>query len=127
MISKELLSVVLNKKVIEDDISSIELKDNKITFIEDYWDEDEGSGFYRSHTINIYELIHLCKEWLLNQNISAYSYLHELNGGVEIVPKKKCNWLNGNKKFKADTEPEAIFKAAQWVLDNTSTNKLKGH
>ena len=70
MISKELLSEVLNKKVIDDDISNIELKENTITFIEDYWDEDEGSGFYRSHTINIYELAHKnLKQWAKLKNV----------------------------------------------------------
>ena len=70
MISKELLGIVINKNIVVDDISNIELKDNKITFIEDYWDEDEGSGFYRSHAINIYELAHKnLKQWAKLKNV----------------------------------------------------------
>lgn len=130
MISKELLSEVLNKKVIDDDISNIELKENTITFIEDYWDEDEGSGFYRSHTINVYELANKCKEYAMSKG-----YYLRAEQGVNY--KDNLQWtafLNTNMDDGADyvdywnsTEPEAIFKAAQWVLDNTSTNKLKGH
>lgn len=61
-----------------------------------------------------------CKKYALKQNISMYSYIHELNGGVEIVPKKKCNWLD-NKKFKAESEQQAVFDACQWILENKGT------
>lgn len=123
MISKELLSVVLNKKVIDDGISSIELKESTITFIEDYWDEDEGPGFYRSHTINVYELANKCKEWAYSTyGIMIQSYPYCGKGRADAIKGLKVD-----EAFKEKTEPEAIFKAAQWVLDNTSTNKLKGH
>lgn len=125
MISKELLSEVLNKKVIDDDISNIEIKDNTLTFIEDYWDEDEGSGFYRNHTINIYELAHKCKEWITSKDYYLSTFI---DFGVDNY-FCKIKWFNSeyiiqNKKFIADTEPEAVFKAAQWVLDNVKTNSL---
>ena len=123
MISKELLSQVLDKKVVVDDISNIELKENTITFIEDYWDEDEGSGFYRSHTINIYELAHKCKEWAVNLSpnkhaLSSYPRWGDIrnykktNGSYYI-----CQHLVSGVQFEAETEPEAIFKACEWVLE----------
>ena len=123
MISKELLSQVLDKKVVVDDISNIELKENTITFIEDYWDEDEGSGFYRSHTINIYELAHKCKEWAVNLSpnkhaLSSYPRWGDIrnykktNGSYYI-----CQHLVSGVQFEAETEPEAIFKACEWILE----------
>ena len=128
MISKELLSVVINKKIVADDINNIELKENTITFIEDYWDEDEGSGFYRSHTINIYELAHKCKEL-------AYSQGYIISSGLTpVLGVNKDGWaevfssstpLEGKlNTFKQLSEPEAVFKAAQWILDNVKTNSL---
>lgn len=161
IISKELLSEILDKKVVVDDISNIELKENTITFIEDYWDEDEGSGFYRNHTINIYELAHKCKEWALNQEIDKSpkenifkfkvlykmdieTYKHPIEDGYSsmINPLKYGNSVNLNTfgiclnsydstivnntfeslVFYAPTEPEAIFKACQWILNQKDSH-----
>lgn len=126
MISKELLSVVINKKIVVDDISNIELKENTITFIEDYWDEDEGSGFYRSHTINIYELAHKCKEWAYTNNFNILTYkISNSECDSFILHKNATNFKNVLKSFyHIDTEHEAIFKACQWILDNVKTNSL---
>lgn len=128
MISKELLSIVINKNIVADDISNIELKENTITSIEDYWDEDEGPNFYRSHTINIYELAHKCKEY-------AYSQGYIISSGLTpVLGVNKDGWaevfssstpLDGKlHTFKQLSEPEAIFKAAQWVLDNVKTTSI---
>lgn len=121
MISKELLSEILDKKVVVDDISNIELKENTITFIEDYWDEDEGSGFYRSHTINIYELAHKCKMW-------AHSNGYMLNTVILTADNKtwycEDDYNKTRTTWKDDSEVLVIFKAAQWILDNVKTNSL---
>lgn len=123
MISKELLSEILDKKAVVDDISNIELKENTITFIEDYCDEDEGSGFYRSHTINIYELAHKCKEWALSKG-------HYISLIIDEDDKTKCRYvlnLSWNDEYEVDfviasepydTEPEAIFKACEYIMEN---------
>ena len=130
MISKELLSVVLNKKVIVDDISSIELKESTITFIEDYWDEDEGSGFYRSHTINIYELSNLCKIWAFVNGYELLSGTISEDNGDMIF---ECSIYDKNAdtsdtyfitEFEDQNEPEAIFKACEWLLEQ---NKEKNN
>ena len=121
IISKELLSEVLDKKVVVDDISNIELKENTITFIEDYWDEDEGSGFYRNHTINIYELAHKCKEWALSKGYILMSKPRTSSSFAtcEFCKNGKCDYEDDLwNDFRADTEPEAIFKACQWILNN---------
>lgn len=120
MINKELLSEVINKKIVVDDISNIELKENTITFIEDYWDEDEGSGFYRSHTINIYELAHLCKEWAISKGFIT----HSVRNLKEYVVYLSGDFREPSDDFRCNSEPEAIFKACQWILDNVKTNSL---
>jgi hypothetical protein len=106
MISKELLSEVMGihiygrKKVAQTSIIRYEFDD---------------IGERRDGSINTYELMHLCKEWALLNDYSCMSrprlfggWLSELMGdyGVE------------DTQFDADSEPEAVFKACQWILEN---------
>ena len=61
--------------------------------------------------INIYELSHKCKEWA------------EINHGYILCSYKcgsvgNCQIMKLDKFFIASTEPEAIFKACQYILDN---------
>ena len=125
IISKELLSEILDKKAVVDDISNIELKENTITFIEDYWDEDEGSGFYRNHTINIYELAHKCKEWALSKGYILMSKPRTSSSFATCVFCKngKCDYEDDLwNDFRAGTEPEAIFKACEWILNQKDSH-----
>ena len=111
MISKELLSEVLKESVlsirpyIEDDII-----DENITIYEC------GKNTYG--IIDIYELAHKCKEWafknykiIINSRITSNTKL--INGYAEII--KNYDYLYGDY---ADTEPEAIFKACEWIMEN---------
>ena len=111
MISKELLSEVLG----EDRATScnkLEMEIGNNFLIVDDWIK-----------INIYELAHKCKEWAYSTyGIMIQSYPYCGKGRADAIKGLKVDEV-----FKEKTEPEAIFKAAQWVLDNTSTNKLKGH
>lgn len=61
--------------------------------------------------INIYELAHKCKEWA---NVTKGVYL---SSGYDEMDKK---WEAMMMKFTfvADTEPEAIFKACEYILKN---------
>ena len=125
IISKELLSEILDKKAVVDDISNIELKENTITFIEDYWDEDEGSGFYRNHTTNIYELAHKCKEWALSKGYILMSKPRTSSSFATCVFCKngKCDYEDDLwNDFRAGTEPEAIFKACEWILNQKDSH-----
>ena len=116
IISRELLSEVLN---IENERISKRVdrfcfpSDNIITvayYMEDGWQH-----------LNIYELAHKCKEWALTNGyrlcsypkltISGHPYMCDVFNG--IGSDKKCLIIIGE-----DTEPEAIFKACQWILDN---------
>ena len=61
--------------------------------------------------LNMYELTHKCKEWALENGYELYS------SSIGI-----CDIFNNDFENKgahiAGTEPEAIFKACQWILDN---------
>ena len=69
--------------------------------------------------INIYELSHRCKEW-------AYKNDYALFTGKDWVDGDDMWFCLEQQKYKsevayckwneADTEPEAIFKACEWIL-----------
>lgn len=101
MISKELLSVVLGYEII--DISAVDI-DNDVPFMH----KD-----YTTAYINIYELAHKCKEWAFNQGYKLASYKHNQQYNFLCVDMCSLSF-----QFSGDTEPEAIFKACQWILDN---------
>ena len=65
--------------------------------------------------INIYELAHKCKEL-------ALSKLYTLTSGNNHLISMSCSirrtltdddWTD----FYSDTEPEAIFKACEWIME----------
>ena len=68
--------------------------------------------------LNIYELAHKCKEWAMlesNNTTMINSAVTEANMGIASIRDD-----NGSILFceVCDTEPEAIFKACQWILEN---------
>ena len=115
MISKELLSEVLNR-----DLPYIETRDNVVYF------EDFGSmtGVLTKH-INIYELAHKCKEWankhkltnpiVVDKQLKLYSYVDRFGGHcrIKLFPAQSDAT---DKLFSELTEPEAVFKACEWIL-----------
>ena len=102
MISKELLSKVCNTDLTH--MGKITLEDNSICL----WGIREPSDICMSW--NIYELAHMCKNWALTKNkcLSSTPYHKELY---------VCTIL-GDEMFQADSEPEAIFKACKWILED---------
>ena len=121
--SKELLSEVLHMKLELGDIDRYYLiKDERhllrliLTDKTDCWNYD----------INIYELAHKCKEWALSKGYIIevgvhptikkdrtdrdYFYIITTDRGQQLVPK----FVEIIK-----TEPEAIFKACEWILKDT--------
>lgn len=116
MISKELLSKVLDKEV--DSLTYV-------PYISGLYDE----GYSYSLTdgmvgrfISIYELAHKCKEWAFKYGYEICSYK------MQDTELPNCRCLIGHLSltirpdkrhgFYANTEPEAIFKATQWILEN---------
>lgn len=110
IISKELLSEVLKDKC---SFSSFKICGKIIVC----------SGKYGDHmlAINIHELAYKCKEWAYKKGFVVLSGYHENNINSFYV---NCHgWTSDkiNKEFilqVEDTEPEGIFKACQWILDN---------
>ena len=114
IISKELLSEVLGINVMSE-IREDDLCEDNILI---YWDFFEKRG-NEGRNINIYELAHKCKEWAYRYGCEIASYK------IQDSSEYRClighNTINFNSKksgYYADTEPGAIFKACQWVLDN---------
>ena len=80
--------------------------------IDDYWFD-----------LSEYDLAHLCKEW-------AWKYKFIINSSV-TTSNDWCTTTylyNKTKVMKTNytwenTEPEAVFKACQWILDNNLKDK----
>ena len=71
---------------------------------------------YGSHDYNIYELAHKCKEWAETHNfnlVSSTSFQGDAQPCCMPVHSSGCehNWVDAN------TEPEAIFKACEWIME----------
>ena len=99
-LTKELLSEVLEAEVIDYVISA-----STISILykhrEDYLE-------HQCHW-NIYELMHKCKEWAIMNDISI--------GSVHDGLRWK-SWIVGERDdFYHTTEPEAVFKACQWIIE----------
>jgi hypothetical protein len=70
---------------------------------------------------NVYELAHKCKEWAMSKGFIILTY-GEAYYNVDV--HYKCNNSKIGRMAFYDTaqeEPEAIFKACQWILDNKDT------
>lgn len=110
-ISKELLSKVLTQTTNQRYfyISNIQMSNNNLsfTFISD-------EGFNCEYAKNIYELAHKCKEWV-KQDFTLES---AVSFDKDNIPYCRLIGDIEEEMFEANTEPEAIFKACQWVLDN---------
>jgi len=103
MISKELLSEILDREVIN--VVGITQIDSRGVVSSKAVKFETRKDIYRS--INIYELAHKCKEWAYNEH-----------GEILTSFKYKGEWIVEDERYRyrADTEPEAIFKACEWIL-----------
>ena len=117
MISKELLSEVLGRYVSKVD-SFIRMREFGpcISYSDDRY----------SYDINIHELAHKCKEWAIKQNYIVESEYEgiKLDGIPYAIVRVffdgdvVFNNYSGKYIVENHTEPEAIFKACQWILEN---------
>lgn len=125
----------------------ITIKDNVLTFgfidLRPEVAKNIPDGVYTSRSINIYELAHKCKEWAgnLKFNIVALNTMSDFKRWKCAVLQKTgerypINCRNGyiyegdlqnivisgfsqiTENYFAYTEPEAVFQACQWILDN---------
>lgn len=125
MIPKYLLKEVLfYKEKYKDQTEITRLVPNK-NYIE-YTSEVTGNPYnYITHDkINIYELSNLCKIWAFTMGYELLSGTISEDNGDMIF---ECSIYNKNAdtsdtyfitEFEALNEPEAIFKASEWILNN---------
>jgi len=109
--SKELLSEVLEKKVLRFAFTS-EYGFDAIEY--EVHDSPQRGNIFQD-VINIYELAHKCKEWawLKGYYISSFK-----DFGFDTYFCKvlfNATAPESGKSFNSDTEPEAIFKACEWI------------
>lgn len=120
MISKELLSKVLDNEVpYQVKVHKIIIKNNSLNYF--YNSKDSGGGLFEANEyINIYELAHKCKEWAVIRQFYNVASLLDYTGYTCIIRQDPMTFINTELRFRAGTEPEAIFKACQWILDKDS-------
>lgn len=114
MISKELLSEVLGLKVWK----VLDCNMNTLRYCIYPNEGDEPSEYM--FPINIYELAFKCKEWAY-ENKTLCGYNIELKSYKSENDYWLCELMSEDITFSADTEPEAIFEACQWILENKET------
>ena len=109
MISKELLSKVLNDKKILLSKNDLLIGDNVLLF-------DNQCNYLVN--INIYELAHKCKEWAkLKYFIDIDSHSGCARWGAEAVSHNGRPSVFYEQVFIGRTETNAIFKACEWIME----------
>jgi hypothetical protein len=104
-ISKELLSEVTGMK-----IGYIRLEDEERVLA--YASRFPNAEFWNNKSINIYELAHKCKEWAFTKGYYLDSGKQDDGFRCFIATKEYSTMV------KQNTEPEAIFKACEYILEN---------
>ena len=110
MISKELLSEVLGYGVMSHEKA---IWSNSILVV-------TSNAFY-TENINIHKLAHKCKEWArVHYNLYTIpTFQCQLDGSIDMIVTDNEDFINNrNERYSvsAKTEPEAIFKACEWIL-----------
>ena len=107
-ISKELIKNVLTKETeyLSDDFT-FSPEDNYILFV------DEGESQFE---VNLDTFARLCKEWAYSTyGIMIQSYPYCGKGRADAI-----KGLEVDEVFKENTEPEAVFKACEWILNKVN-------
>lgn len=123
MINVQLLSAVLGVEVI-----SFELKQkNKIAYEYNKPSKNEWSGKdFCNRSINLYELANKCKEWAFKQGYGICSISSFGNGSsyahIEQITDYGLLVTSESKAILGKTEPEAIFKACEYILNIGNKN-----
>lgn len=110
MISKELLSEVLREPIYAEPY----IKCDELFWVRFYL-PNVDDGIEQEVSINIYELAYKCKEWALGKDFVLYS------GSTHRIKGYRCDIYTKDgdvdEDFVGDTEPEAIFKACEWIME----------
>ena len=117
MLSKELLSEILTdtqhmdvEKIIE-----VNKSGNEVYFTASVMNVNTKTYATIKRYFNIHELAHECKEWASEMEYSLDSVIEHI---ADIRFCIATDRLGNYKTFNDEAEPEAIFKACQWILDN---------
>ena len=124
LISKELLSDVLGVEVVrigEFNGSNLQVQIEHLEYADYYEIAFKRKNDWFS-TINIHELAHKCKEWALKNSIRLTVVMNKKITIVYIksFPRDSSKEMSGKDfpmPIKAETEPEAIFKACEWARE----------
>lgn len=123
IISKELLSEVLVKKVIkiyfENEEGDDFLRENEISYT--YIEDMQGMGCIEHEiAINIYELAHKCKEWAFHKgyDIIETDFMISIRKKSDRYSLKVYEYTEEEQNEQNVFKPEYTFKACQWILDN---------
>ena len=115
MISKELLSAVYPIDETTETYVGIQESTGRVMWFGKEYNDCRSE-------IDIHRVAHKCKEWA---SINSYA----LESSVHMQPKRssvagcQIHWRYETEDlpyFEAGSEPEAIFKACQWILDKDS-------
>jgi hypothetical protein len=117
MISKELLSEVLENKVyLIRERRPIDISSNIIQY-------ELENGFRPFEYINIYELAHKCKEWAISKGycINLISRTNGLSTLIFLYGKDfdKKKEIDIKSSLDIKTENEAMFLMCEWILRET--------
>ena len=111
VISKELLGEVLRSVK---NVTSVYKLDSRTVV---YTHKPLETKEQRSH-INIYELAHKCKEWASKEGYCLDIYRGADGHIIEVGIIGEPCYLHKPTAYNLKDEPEAIFKACQWILEN---------
>lgn len=120
-VSKKLVEAIIG----EDIYGTIFVKDNVVQYTT-LGTTEYAFDMLENHEINIYEFAFKCKEWAVNLSPNKHALSSYPRWG-DIRNYKKtngfyyiCQHLVSGAQFEAETEPEAIFKACEWLLNELS-------
>ena len=111
MISKELLSVVYPIDETTETYVSIQESTGRVMWFGKEYNDCRSE-------IDIHRVAHKCKEWVIKYSgWTLQSYTNERGSGICRIKVGDGQEIN---KLIASFEPEAIFKACQWILNKDS-------
>ena len=113
MISKELLSAVYPIDETTETYVGIQESTGRVM-----WFGKEHNDC-RSE-IDIHRVAHKCKEWAVIRQFYNVASLLDYTGYTCIIRQDPMTFINTELRFRAGTEPEAIFRACQWILNKDS-------
>lgn len=108
MISKELICAVLGFKAIKKLEINLNGEYDPVASI--YYITDTEEGYL---LLNIYELAYKCKLWAFKHDFMLNTVILRADGKSWYC---EDDYRTTFTTWKADSEPEVIFKACEWIL-----------